>query len=83
MNWILGLLPLLALCACAAETHTASAPDVANPAAVFCEEQGYDYESYPDFDGEGTRSVCIFPDGAECEAWAFFEGECDPINGPS
>lgn len=25
-----------------------------------------------------SYSVCIFPDGTECEAWSFFRGECLP-----
>lgn len=25
-----------------------------------------------------SYSLCIFPDGTECEAWSFFRGECLP-----
>jgi putative hemolysin len=37
-----------------------------NPAAVYCSNQGYDYQ-----DGR-----CVFPDGSSCDAWAFMRGEC-------
>jgi len=43
---------------------------IANPASVYCEEQGgtLDLES----------GMCRFSDGSECEEWAFFRGECQP-----
>lgn len=41
-------------------------PSVANPAAVYCESLGYDYEN----------GMCIFPDGSECEGWGFYRGRC-------
>ncbi len=47
-----------------------------NPASVFCEEQGYKLEMRTD--ASGTAGYCIFPDGSECEEWAFFRGECAP-----
>ena len=28
----------------------------------------------------GTIGYCIFPDGSECEEWAYFRGECDPVS---
>lgn len=57
-----------------------AAPEViglANPASVYCEDQGYTLEIREDADG-GQYGVCIFPDGSECEEWAFFNGECAP-----
>jgi putative hemolysin len=50
---------------------------LANPAAVYCEEQGYTLEMRTAADG-GQYGVCIFPDGSECEEWAFYRGECSP-----
>lgn len=50
---------------------------LANPASVYCEEQGYTLELRTDEEG-GMYGVCIFPDGSECEEWAFFQGECQP-----
>jgi hypothetical protein len=49
---------------------------MANPASVYCEEQGYRLEMRTD--ENGTYGVCVFPDGSECEEWAFFRGECGP-----
>ena len=45
---------------------------VANPASVFCEEQGSrsDIRDYEDY--------CVFEDGSECEEWAYFNEECPP-----
>ena len=51
-----------------------------NPAAVYCEEQGYALETRTNSDG-GQYGVCIFPDGSECDEWAFYRGECAPVNG--
>jgi len=39
---------------------------LANPAAVYCTDLGYDV-----VDGR-----CAFPDGTSCEPWAFWRGEC-------
>ena len=44
--------------------------EIANPAAVYCEENG------------GTLSLeewlCMFDDGSYCEEWAYNNGECQP-----
>jgi eight-cysteine-cluster-containing protein len=48
---------------------------IANPASVYCEEQGYDLEMRTD--ENGSYGVCIFPDGSECEEWSFFRRECN------
>ena len=47
-----------------------------NPASVHCEEQGYTLEMREETGG--TVGYCIFPDGTECEEWAFYRGECEP-----
>jgi TolB protein len=51
---------------------------LANPASVYCEEQGYTLEMRTD--ENGAYGVCIFPDGSECEEWAFYRGECKPAS---
>ncbi|MEW5800552.1 MAG: DUF333 domain-containing protein [bacterium] len=48
-----------------------------NPAAVFCTENGGDYEIRTAEDGS-QYGVCIFGDGSECDEWAYFRGECQP-----
>jgi len=50
---------------------------LANPASVYCEEQGGTLEIRTADDGSQT-GVCVFEDGSECEEWAFFRGECQP-----
>jgi putative hemolysin len=49
---------------------------VPNPASQFCEEQGYTLEMRTE--AGGTTGYCLFPDGTECEEWAFYRGECGP-----
>ena len=49
---------------------------MANPASVFCEEQGGRIE-LREAEG-GTYGVCIFDDGSECDEWAFYREECKP-----
>ncbi len=52
---------------------------LANPAAVYCEEQGGRVEIRTAADG-GQYGVCILIDGSECDEWALFRGECGPGN---
>ena len=51
--------------------------EVANPASVYCEEQGGTVEIRTDDAGE-QHGVCVFEDGSECDEWAFYRGECQP-----
>jgi putative hemolysin len=48
---------------------------MANPASVYCVQSGYRLEIRTGADG-GQYGACLFPDGAECEEWVFFRGEC-------
>jgi len=50
---------------------------LANPAAVYCNEQGGTYDIRSDRDGNQV-GLCVFDDGSECDGWAFFRGECTP-----
>ena len=43
---------------------------MANPASVYCEEQGGTLDL--------TSSMCTFADGSQCDEWAFYRGECGP-----
>jgi eight-cysteine-cluster-containing protein len=49
--------------------------ELANPASVYCIEQGYELEMRED--ENGSYGVCISPDGLECEEWALYRGECN------
>jgi putative hemolysin len=48
-----------------------------NPASVYCEQQGNVLEIRAAADGS-QQGVCVFPDGSECDEWAYFRGECGP-----
>ena len=48
-----------------------------NPASVYCEQQGNKLEIITAADGS-QNGVCVFPDGSECDEWAYFRGECGP-----
>ncbi len=49
---------------------------MANPASVYCEEQGGNLSIISDKDGS-QYGMCGFDDGSSCEEWAFFRGECN------
>lgn len=80
------VLILLALAACTTPTPTAALSeidtpqaDLPNPASVYCEQQGFISEIRTADDGSQT-GYCIFPDGSECDEWAYFRGECGPAS---
>jgi inhibitor of cysteine peptidase len=50
---------------------------IANPASVYCINNGYNLSIRTASDGSQT-GYCVFPDGKECEEWAFYRGECRP-----
>ena len=51
--------------------------DMPNPASAFCVEHGFTSEIRTAADGS-QAGYCIFPDGSECDEWAYFRGECAP-----
>ena len=53
------------------------AANLPNPASVYCEENGGILELRTDASG-AVAGVCIFPDGSECDEWAYFRQECKP-----
>ena len=60
-----------------APAPTAAPAGIANPASTYCVEQGGTLHIRTADDGSQS-GVCTFPDGSECEEWAFFRGECAP-----
>jgi len=48
---------------------------LANPASVYCKEQGGTLAIKTDETG-GQYGVCTLADGTECEEWAYYNGEC-------
>ena len=47
---------------------------MANPASVYCEQNGGKLEIRDETDGQ--VGYCMFTDGSECEEWAYMRGEC-------
>ncbi len=66
----------------ASPTAKPSMAAVPNPASVYCQQQGYISEIRTAPDGS-QAGVCIFPDGSECDEWAYFRSECKPSTSPS
>ena len=52
-------------------------PNMPNPASVNCEQNGGKLELRQDALG-GAAGMCIFPDGSECDEWAYYRNECEP-----
>jgi putative hemolysin len=55
------------------------ATNMANPASVYCKQNGGRLDLRQDATG-GVAGVCVFPDGSECDEWAYFRGECNTAN---
>lgn len=68
-------LAALIVAGCQPSPPTPGPVGIANPASVYCGQAGYTLEIREDEDG-AQFGVCVFPDGTECEEWAFFQGEC-------
>ena len=74
-----GLVALLAagvltLAGCGKNQPIVENPDetaeIANPAAVYCEENGWTLNL--------EEWLCMFPDGSYCEEWSYQRWECQP-----
>jgi putative hemolysin len=59
----------------ATETAPTLSAAIANPAAKYCADQGFKSEIRTATDGS-QYGVCKFPDGTECEEWAYSRGVC-------
>jgi putative hemolysin len=77
MVFVLLLIGVLVVAACGAKATATPKVGMPNPASVFCEENGYRLEIRTTTDGS-QQGFCIFPDGSECDEWAFYRGECAP-----
>ena len=45
-----------------------------NPAAVYCEELGYEYQKIDTLNGQ--KGLCKFSERKTCDSWNFLRGEC-------
>lgn len=52
---------------------------IANPASVYCEEQGGTLSIVDD--EAGQRGICTLADGTVCDEWAYFRNECPTGSG--
>jgi putative hemolysin len=74
------LITALSLAACAGPAASATAtpgPNLPNPAAVYCLENGGTVEIRQDAAGR-HYGVCVFTDQSECDEWAYLRGDCQP-----
>jgi putative hemolysin len=62
---------------CSPGDSLADNANLANPASVYCVDQGGTLEIRKDETGN-EAGFCLFPDGSECDEWAFYRGECQP-----
>lgn len=62
---------LIAACDQEDDGGDAEAIGLANPASVFCVEQGGKSEIRTHNDGNQT-GICVLPDGQEVDEWAYF-----------
>lgn len=58
-------------------TNSNQGAGIANPASVFCENNGGTLDIRQDANG-GQVGYCVFKDKTECEEWAYFRKECSP-----
>jgi putative hemolysin len=78
---VVTVVSILVIAACGSAptpTPAAESPQtLPNPASQFCIDQGYQLEIRTAADGS-QAGYCLFPDGTECDEWAFYRGECGP-----
>jgi putative hemolysin len=76
---IAGIIFILAICLAGcqnkpADDTNADNTQIANPASVFCTENGGKLEIANEEGGQ--RGICTLKDGTKCDEWAYFRGEC-------
>lgn len=81
---MLTIVVALLLAGCGGRDGTSGGPaspspeaGLANPASQHCADKGGREDTRTDASG-GQYGVCVFPNGSECESWAFYRGECSP-----
>lgn len=66
-----SVLCLAALSACGSDSDSNLAPGLANPASVFCEEQGGSVEMETDDEGN-QAGICVLADGSRVDEWEYY-----------
>lgn len=57
-------------------------PDIGNPAAIYCQAQGFTFEVVTQPTGLQC-GYCVFADGSRCNGWAYLHNECQPGDHPA
>lgn len=57
------------------QTKQPSDANLPNSASVYC-EQNDGVLGFKEDESGGIVGLCIFPDGSECEEWAYYRNEC-------
>ena len=77
--WIVALLAVATLSGCnkTSVENLGEESQIANPASVYCEENGgtLKIETAEDW---SQAWICMFEDGSYCEEWSYKNGECQP-----
>jgi putative hemolysin len=60
-------------------TNVSTNATLANPASVYCIQNGGASQIITAADGS-QGGLCVFPNGSQCEEWAYYRGECSPTN---
>ena len=72
-----ALAAVLIISGCSASDENNDQSELANPASVYCEQQGGTVDIRTDESG-GQIGYCVFSDGTEVEEWAYYRGEAEP-----
>ena len=75
--WIVAILAVVTLAGCnkTPVENPEQNDEIANPASVYCEENGGTLEIETAEDGS-QGGICLFDDGSYCEEWSYYRGEC-------
>lgn len=79
MRRVIGIVLAVLLCTsgCGGNENDNQESGIANPASVYCQEQGGTVDIRTDDNGNQT-GYCVFSDGTEVDEWAYFRGEAEP-----
>jgi putative hemolysin len=73
----IALAVVLSLSGCAGDDEDNGETGIANPASVYCVEQGGTVDIRTDESGNQI-GYCVFDDATEVEEWAYYRGEAEP-----
>ncbi len=74
----IALAIVLSVSGCGGNDEDDEQPGLANPASVYCQEQGGTVDIRTD-DGGNQTGYCVFSDGTEVDEWAYYRGEAEPV----